>query len=157
HDRGEGGGGIGDGIREHVGHLLVHGCAGAAVADHDGVGGALARHRGQDAVVLGDGQVGLGRQDVGVGGAVVARVGVGRAGRGRDRGGVTQGAGGGGVDLDREGEGDGGVDRQVDGGGQVAAAALRAGDAAAARRADERPGGGGDAGGQEVGHAGPGH
>ena len=45
---------------------------------------------GDDPVVLGDRQVGLRRDAVGVGRRVVARVGVGHPGRGRDRGGTDQ-------------------------------------------------------------------
>src|SRR5262249_31373100 len=130
----------GAGRREYVGHLLVHGRAGAGVADHDGVGGAAARHRCIDAVVLGDGQVGQGRQRVGVAGVVVAQVGVGRPGGRVHVRRIGQAIGDGGVDPEREAEGDGGAEGQDDGGGQGAAAALRAGGHAIAAAGGGRPG-----------------
>src|SRR5262249_18261800 len=60
---------------QRVADVHVGGAAGPAVADHDGVGGAAARHHGGDAVGLGDGQIGS-LWGPGGAGRVVAQVGI---------------------------------------------------------------------------------
>src|SRR6185503_4897834 len=113
--------------------------AGAVVGHHDGVGGAAPRRVGGAAVGLGDTQVGHGRVGVGIGGAVVAVVGVGSARRRRYAGRVDQVARGARVVSGDHGEDGGASGCQVDAGVDVARATGRPTGTRAG--IDHRPGG----------------
>src|SRR5262249_30718239 len=144
---------------QRVADTHIRGRAGAAVADGDGVGNAVARHHraraGSDrraTVVVGldDADVVPRRQRVGVGRAVVVGVGVGHAGRGRRGAGVAGPPGGGGLEGGGGGEGGGA-------GGPLCAGVKVAGFVAGVKGA---PAGGRDEGGarrQHVADRGPRH
>src|SRR5262249_58800338 len=112
------------------------GGAGAGVADGDGVGGAGAGRHGGAPVGVGDVQVGGQGDGVDVGGGVVVEVVVGLPGGRGHRGGVDQGAGGGGADDTAERQAHANVHRRLllrKQNAPAAAWAARAQGAAAAR------------------------
>src|SRR5262249_45341437 len=129
----------GDAGGQRVADRDAGGGARPGVAHDDGVGGRGARDRRRHAVGLGHAHVVLRGERVGVGGAVVAGVGV-VGGRDADR--VDRRAGGGGVGGGGRGVGDGGAGGQA--GDGVAQGAGPFVDVAAATTQ------GGDAGGQWV-------
>ena len=147
--------GAGERGRQRVGDRGAGHVARAGVGDHDRIGD---RRAGRDAclpVGIGDLQIGLRRERVGVGGAVVGRVRIGGSGRSGNAGRVGQRAGGGGADGAIDDVGDRAAGGHVDGVAHVAGAAGR--EACRTAGGGRRVRGAGERGRQRVGDRGAGY